>query len=386
MKFETAAQAAERLNVNIRTVQKWAKQGKLEGAEKAGRDWLIPEGANPVSTPTLENPATFLPFTTKYYGRGDALDFIAATENPDEKNIALGEYYYHRGECEKAVEILEPYLNSDVPNYRFAATLVCIFAYLATNHTHKARFAINSIDEQLRTVYNASADDNRNAKGIFVCSMLSTRLHFSDDRIPLIENYIEHLSAGTRVIALYAAAYQAYLKKDYSRAYGIAEATLLIAYKQYTVAYIYLHIIAAVSLINLSRVEDAKEHIKKAWEIARRDRFYEPFAEHHPILQGLLESYIKRIYPEEFKEVINIAKSFGKGWRTIHNEFMKKNVADNLTTTEFVVAMLYSRNWRIKEIAAHMDLSERTIKNYLQIIFQKLGINGKKDLERFMIE
>ncbi len=388
MKFETAAMAAARLGVNIRTVQKWAKQGKLKGAEKAGRDWLIPEGISPTEPKGADAAitATFMPFSTAYCGKGNAIAFIETIENEDERRIALGEYYYHRGENEKAVEILEEYLDSDISNYRFTATLVCIFAYLATNHKHKAQFAIHSIEQQLRTVYNKHAGENLNAKGVFVCSMLSTLLHFSDDRVPQAEEYIEHLSAGTRVIALYAAAYQAYLKKDYSRAYGIAEATLLISYKPYTVAFIYLHIIAAVSLMNLSRPEDAKAHISKAWEIAESDRFYEPFAEHHALLQGLLEGYIKRKHPEEFKEIIEIAKTYGKGWRSVHNELMEKNVADNLTTTEFVVAMLYYRNWRIKEIAAHMDLSERTIKNYLQIIYQKLGINGKKDLESFMIE
>ncbi len=385
MKFETAKCAAQRLGVNVRTVQKWASAGKLKGAYKSGRDWLIPSNAQ---APELnaQKYGTFLPFASAYCGMGNALDYINEIGNEDERNIALGEYYYHRGENEKAVEILEVYLDSDVANYRFAATLVCIFAYMACNHKHKAQFAIHSIDSQLRNIYNKESGGSIGAKGVFVSSMLSTLLHFSDDRIPPVENYIEHLSSGTRVIALYAAAYQAYLKKDYSRAYGIAEATLLICYKQYTIAFIYLHIIAAVSLINLSQTEAAKEHIKKAWEYAEKDRFYEPFAEHHAVLQGLLENYIKKHHPEEFKEIIEIAKTYGKGWRAVHNALAQRTVADNLTTTEFVVAMLFHRNWRIKEIAVHMGLSERTIKNYLQIIYQKLGINGKKGLQKFMIE
>lgn len=385
MKFETAKNAAKRLGVNIRTVQKWAASGKLKGSYKSGRDWLIPSNAQ---TPEINSQkyGVFLPFTSAYCGMGNGLDFIDEIENEDERNIALGEYYYHRGENEKAVEILEVYLDSDIPNYRFAATLVCIFAYLASNHKHKAKFAIHSIETQLRNTYSKESGGSIGAKGVFVGSMLSTLLHFSDDRIPPVENYVEHLSSGTRVTALYVAAYQAYLKKDYSRAYGIAEATLLISYKAYTIAFIYLHIIAAVSLINLSQTDAAKEHIKKAWEYAEKDCFYEPFAEHHAVLQGLLENYIKKHHPEEFKMVIEIAKNYGKGWRAVHNELMQKTVADNLTTTEFVVAMLFHRNWRIKEIAMHMDLSERTIKNYLQMIYQKLGINGKKGLEKFMIE
>lgn len=137
--------------------------------------------------------------------------------------------------------------------------------------------------------------------------------------------------------------------------------------------------------MGLTRVRAAKEHLKIAWELAKKDGFYQPFAEHHSVLHGLLESYIKKEHPEEFAVIIELAKNYGKSWRSVHNETMNKTVADNLTTTEFVVATLYYRDWRIKEIADHMNLSEKTIKNYLQIIYQKLGINGKKGLEEFMM-
>lgn len=42
MNFESATDAAKRLQVNVRTIQKWAKEGKIEGAKKVGRDWMIP--------------------------------------------------------------------------------------------------------------------------------------------------------------------------------------------------------------------------------------------------------------------------------------------------------------------------------------------------------
>lgn len=40
---------------------------------------------------------------------------------------------------------------------------------------------------------------------------------------------------------------------------------------------------------------------------------------------------------------------------------------------EFTIAMLYNRNWRIKEIAFHLEMSERTVKNYLSTIYEKLA-------------
>ena len=56
-----------------------------------------------------------------------------------------------------------------------------------------------------------------------------------------------------------------------------------------------------------------------------------------------------------------------------------------LTPTEFTIAMLYSRNWRAKEIAAHMHISERTVTNYIQVIYEKLNINGRKELEKYVM-
>lgn len=387
MNYETAAQTAIRLGVNIRTVQKWAKQGKLEGAEKTGRDWMIPEGASPVTktAASQQKRGVFLPFATAYFPFGEAQKFIEAIEDEDERKIAQGEYYYHKGECEKAVVILEEYLDSPIYNYRFAASIICFFSYLSLGHKHQAQFTVHSIESQLRDIYNMQSEGIKAAKGVFVSTLLSTLLHFSSDKIPPLEDYIKELDGGIKCLSLYLIAYKAYLEKDYSRAYGIAEASIIICPENYSIALIHTHIIAAVSLMALTKVKKAKEHLEIAWAMAQKEGFYQIFAEHHSVLHGLLESYLKREHPEEFAKIIEIAKTYGKSWRQVHNELNNKTVAENLTTTEFVVATLYYHNWRIKEIADHMHLSERTIKNYLQIIYQKLGINGKKGLEEYML-
>lgn len=73
-------------------------------------------------------------------------------------------------------------------------------------------------------------------------------------------------------------------------------------------------------------------------------------------------------------------------WYKVYNDRNEGILAQNLTHTEFTIAMLYSRNWRAKEIAAHMELSERTIMNYIAVIYGKLHINSKKELEKFMLK
>jgi len=84
MNFETVAQAAARLGVTVRAVQKWAKEGKLEGAQKMGRDWMVPFGAVVTEAKTDQTvrkdtkkvfDAAFPMFQLPYFS-GDILEFI----------------------------------------------------------------------------------------------------------------------------------------------------------------------------------------------------------------------------------------------------------------------------------------------------------------------
>ncbi|MGN0184632.1 MAG: helix-turn-helix transcriptional regulator, partial [Aristaeellaceae bacterium] len=107
--------------------------------------------------------------------------------------------------------------------------------------------------------------------------------------------------------------------------------------------------------------------------------------EHHGLLQGMIERFFQKDDPEAFEKIIAITYSFSAGWRKIHNPIARHEGADNLTTTEFTIAMLYNRGWTAKEIAAYMNLSPRTITNTIQVIYQKLGISGKRELGQFML-
>lgn len=59
-------------------------------------------------------------------------------------------------------------------------------------------------------------------------------------------------------------------------------------------------------------------------------------------------------------------------------------MADNLTTTEFAVAMLIAQGWTGREIAAHMNISPNTVKRHLAEIKKKLGISNQNELKQYM--
>jgi len=167
---------------------------------------------------------------------------------------------------------------------------------------------------------------------------------------------------------------------------GLAKMALAIYGDKYIIPSIYLHIMIAIDLMNLLRIEEAMEHMEIAWQLAKEDHIIAPFAQHYSLLQGLVDRFFKKNHPELFEMTVKAAMRFGAGWIKIHNEDGKKTVTKELNALEFTIAMLYNRNWRVKEIAFHLEMSERTVKNYLSTIYEKLDISSRKELRQYMLQ
>lgn len=399
--YETVQETAQRLGCTVRAVQKWAASGRIPAAVKSGRSWKIPKNAVVLDAPPAQTdePAfngipdvyqispyrVAMPLLNSSYPVGKCLEYIHTIPDPDDRNIALAEYYFFSGRSEEATKVIEPYLDSHDPALHFSANLICSFANLAAGHAHLTRFAMRNLREQVRKGLRSDAPPQFHAIGIFVTTAASVLLHIPVPPIPPLEDYIRYLPGGLKLYACYVLAHKAYLEKDYSRCLSVAEMGAALAPKQFPIPLIYTHLVAAMALVNMKRVEDAKKRIDAAWKLAQPDDLIEPFGEHHGLLQGLIEIYFKNDYPTEFKRIINITYAFSAGWRMVHNPETNHDVADNLSTTEFTIAMLYSRGWSYKEIAAHLDISAKSVQRHIANIFDKIGVNDKDSLAEFVL-
>ncbi|MBQ2765297.1 MAG: helix-turn-helix domain-containing protein [Firmicutes bacterium] len=399
--YETTQQAAVRLGVTSRAIQKWAAAGKLPGAVKHGKSWLIPKNAtvseevrvgdqmipNRVANVYQITPfRVAMPLMNSPYPIGKAMEYIEALSDPDDRNIALGEYYFFSGQSEKAANVMAEYQNSPDPSLRFSSNLVAVFSNLAGGHTHLTRFAMKNLQEQVRSGLNTNAPTEFHAIGIFTATTASVLLHLPIPEIPPLEEYLRYLPGGLKLYGCYILAHKAYLEGDYSRALTTADMGIAISPKVYPIAFVYCHIIAAIALMNMKRPKEAMARLEKAWEIAEPDGLIEPFGEHHGLMQGLIENFFKEKYPELHKKIDKITYTFSAGWRKVHNPDTNHEVADNLSTLEFTIAMLYSRDWTATEIGDHLGLSERTVYNRIDGIYSKLGISNKKQLDQYMLK
>lgn len=397
MEYITVQETADKWNVSERLVQKYCVQGRIDGVKKFGRSWGIPiDAVKPSDLRKNENDGTdenlkrqivlntdVMPLMNTPFEPGHCMDFISRMPDGPKKNIAIAEYHYFSGHPEEAAHETSAFLTHEERDIRLSACLIYAYSNLSIGNINHAQYALDEVKNMLAT---AQQSPGMKATLSFVSATAAVLLHLPlPEQLPSVQEYLQFLPTGIRMFALYVNAHYLYLQKEYQKSLGIVEATLAMQHEQYPIPVIYLHLVAVMNYMSLKQTEKAREHLLEAWEIARPDDLIEGFGEHHGLLGGMLESVIKKEYPEDFKRIIAITYRFSAGWRKIHNPYTGHDVADNLTTTEFAVAMLAARGWTNGEIGDHMNISVNTVKSYISTVLQKLNITSRKELKKYML-
>lgn len=404
MGWMTAAEAAREWGVTPRRVQILCAEGRVEGAERFGRAWRIPEGAPkpddprragapaaPTSAAGAEDAApaplslgALMPLMATPFAPGRAAGAAASLPEGAPRDIARAELAYFTGRAEDAAAAAEPYLGHGDPGARLSACLICAYANLPLGRIDRAQQALAAARGALAGA--SAADPRARAAEAFIAQTASVLLHLpapeaaqpASDPLPL-------LPPGLRLFACYVRAHRLYLEGSYELAYGMTVGALAMADETYPIPAIYLHLAAVMSLMALRRTDEARRHVLAAWELARPDGLIEPFGEHHGLLGGMLEAAIKPAWPDDFRRIIDITYRFSAGWRRVHNPATGDDVAGNLTTTEFAACMLAARDWTNAQIAEHLGVSVNTVKSCLSASMRKLGVTSRRDLARFML-
>lgn len=393
MKYITAKEAAQRWQISVRLIQQYCNAGRIPGARKFSGAWAIPADAQKPADPRkappqpapAAHPMTLMPLMNTPFQPGRCLEQIEAMPDGTQKQIALAEYHYFSGHAEEAAREAELFLTCQETPARLSACLIYAYANLPLGNINRAKFALAELRDALAKSPHASSAQSKAAMA-FMGYTSSILLHLPPpEDAPPTNELLPLLPPGLRAFALYVRAHQLYLKGDHARSLGVAEAALLFSSKTYPIPEIYLHLVAVMDCMSLKRADDARVHLLTAWKLARPDGLIQAFGEHHGLLGGMLESVIKKDWPEDFKRIIDITYRFSAGWRRVHNSATAETVADNLTTTEFVVSMLAARGWTNQEIGAHLDISANTVKSYLTSSFRKLGISKRQELGQFML-
>lgn len=395
-------EAAQKWGVSERRINQYCTEGRIAGAQRIGKAWAIPSNAQKPGDPRRMrqqgkipplqtsaggrlNHANLMPLMNTAFVPGNCQAAALAMTPGPRRDIALAEYHYFSGQPEAAAKEAEAYLTSPDIGAKLSACLIYAYANLSLGRIPRARFALDELNAALASAGKESPEFQ--AAAAFVASAGAVLLHLPmPDKLPEIESFLPLLPPGLRAFALYVQAHYLYLKKEYSKSAGTVEATLAMGASAYPIPAIYLHLVAVMDYMSLKQSEQAQGHLLTAWEMARPDDLIEGFGEHHGLLGAMLEAVIKPKWPEDFKRIIDITYRFSSGWRRVHNPITGHDVADDLTTTEFAIAMLAARNWTTQEIAEHLNISVNTVKSHISEAMRKLNVRNRKSLKQYMLE
>lgn len=395
-------EAAEKWGVSERRINQYCSEGRISGAQRFGKSWAIPFDAEKPKDPRqtqrkdksdqtraisdgLFDHTNLMPLMNTAFAPGHCREAVEAMTPGPQRDIALAEYHYFSGQSEEAAKEAERYLTSSDMGARLSACLIYAFANLSIGEIQRAKFALGELNASL-TAAGEQLPQLR-AASAFIASTGAVLLHLPlPEEMPEVESFLPLLPPGLRAFALYVQAHYLYLKEEYARSAGIVEATLAMGAARYPIPAIYLHLVAVMDYMSLKQLDRAQTHLLTAWEIAQPDDLIEGFGEHHGLLGAMLEAVIKPKWPRDFKRIIEITYRFSSGWRRVHNPITGHEVADDLTTTEFAMAMLAARGWTNQEIAEHLNISANTVKSHISEAMRKLNVETRKELKQYMLQ
>ncbi len=327
-----------------------------------------------------------LPFMSGSFTPGQSDDYIENLTDSETKTLALCERHYYRGDGAACYRPAESLMKSESGLIRISAMLMTGFGALCMGDSKKAAGIIHAMRCACKAKNQAGHSYTEEEKQLlaFVNNLSVILIHLKGvDTLPL---EFHTLPMGIRLIALYSMAHQHYLNGEYGEAIGIAKVALTLKDGSYPVGETYLNLVLAMSYINRKNSERANKHFLDAWKLAKPESFYQPFAEHHGLLGGMVEIHLKKDEPEAYAVITKQVYRFAQAWRDIHNPHNNATVTDMLTTTEFTIAMLASKGWSNEQIAGHLNVSVTTVKTHMRRTNKKLSITGRKELSVYMLK
>ncbi|MBQ7406701.1 MAG: hypothetical protein IJW11_02940 [Clostridia bacterium] len=395
-------EVAKKWGLSKRFVQLLCANGRIEGATRLGRAWMIPQNAKkPMDGRTkaarskrdadmpLPRKTPFLYMTDLYHtpGTADAVGESLAY-NHEAQVLFEAEVAYSRGEIDKVYDIANYLLSKHSGFYAIQSAgmllAMCAIWKGDINMWRKAKIHISEAP--------AKNDYDRDVMQLAISAV--------DIMVYNVESFPEWFKKG-RFDPIHKDAYPAakvyYAKYLYALGYAVAmglvkvegtqglyimsvisfsvEPMISWARSNNTImAEIYLRLTCAAIYHNCGKDEDAIYHIDKAIELALPDKFYGVLAEYCRALDSLMEKRLSLIDEGAWKEVKKLYKIYNEGWSKLSGAVRGKTILTTLSDKEREVAKLAAFGMGNQEIADHLHISLSVVKQAVRIVSEKSGL------------
>ena len=403
MDYISIDEAAKKWGLSKRFVQLLCSNGRIEGATRLGRAWMIPHDAKkPIDGRTkaarskrdadmpLPRKTPFLYMTDLYNTPGTADDVgESLAYNHEARVLFEAEVAYSRGEIDKVYDIANYLLHKHSGFYAIqSAGMLLAMCAVWKGDIEMWRKAKIHISEA-----PAKNDNDRDVMQLAISAV--------DIMVYNVESFPEWFKKG-RFEPIHKDAYPAakvyYAKYLYALGYAVAmglvkvdgtQGLYIMSVISFSVepliswaranntimAEIYLRLTCAAIYHNCGKDEDAIYHIDKAIELALPDKFYGVLAEYCRALDSLMEKRLSLIDEGAWKEVKALYKIYNEGWSRLSGTVRGKKILTTLSDKEREIAKLAAFKMSNQEIADHLNLTVPIVKQAIRIISEKSGLS-----------
>lgn len=402
----TVKEAAEKWGVTTRRVQDLCKQGRIPGAQRWERTWMIPQDA---VYPTLQTAhveslpiprkSPFLDMTDLYNTPGTADECIAALAGqPEAQQLFAAQIAYSRGEIDTVYDHVQYFLQSNSGFYAVlgGGLLLSLCAMWrgdlalwqkARQHMMQAPCKSDA-DRDIVTMSIAAADSAiRHTEGFPEWFRRGRFGILPPDAHPAASvYYIKYLFCVAQDVAMHKLYRENVNGMNLMRflPYLIEPLITKASAERTVLPEIYLRLLCATVYKDLGNLEFACEHIDKAIALALPDDLLGTLAEHRRQLGSTLDDRLALADPNALKRLKGLHKQLAVGWANLHNAVLARRVTTVLSTREREVAKLVAFGLTNNEIAQRLNLSVASVKSIITMIRNKTGIESRSELAQFV--
>lgn len=409
MNHISVQQAAERWKLTPRRVQELCKEGRIPGAVRFGRNWMIPadaakpgrrraDGPGPSAPPLLRNCPS-LDMTDLYREPGTA-DAVIASLSPYPETALLFEssIAYQRCQFDLVLQNADLLKNtcSDINAAILSGLLRCLVAAYRgdTALYRQARKALhqapcrNEEEREMLRLWLAFADatvrDEQSYPEWFTKGQFS---HVHADAYPaVLFHYARYLYFRAQALAMGELRFGSMKGLDLQRTLpGIYEPMIALSVREgVLIAEIGLRLLCAVVYHNIGEDDEAILHIDRAIRLALPDRLFIMLVEYRLALAPLFDERLALIDPEALREIRRLYRETMGGWIALHNAHNPRSISDQLSPRERETARLAAFGLSNKEIAVRLGVSLASVKTYISMAMSKTGAENRFELGAFL--
>lgn len=402
----TAKEAAEKWGVTVRRVQGLCKEGRIKGATRWERTWMIPDYAVLPSsakdaTPHMPMPrkCPYLDMTDIYSVPGNADESAALLENnPEAHTLFEAQIAYRRGEIDRVYAHARYFLSAHSGFHAIlgGGMLLALCAIWrgdaslwdeAKHHLCEAPCTSESerdIISLALAIVDSSVYDNKDYPEWFTSGCFDALPPDSHPAAKVF--YIKYL---------YMTAYDIATKEvDVEGVKGLALMRMIpktiepfisqAIVDRTLIPEIYLRLSCAVAYYNIGDRTRAQKHIDRAVALALPDALYGILTEYVRHFDGFLEERIAAVDPAAASAVKELYKTYHIGWSRLSGRVRNRYVASDLTTREREIAKLVAFGYTSKDIAAMLFISESTVKQTVLRVVQKTGVKDRSEFSSIL--